>query len=164
DSRDGQIKEGEVTHTIPSEQPTHGDIRHGFIYDRVPHITLKSIANNTEIDVICQQWQKTLDPLREQLNKALKQDWEEWQIPRNAETDWLKTAKGLHAQWWDASLARQKEIDASIAAKAEFENLYDKPYEDKSKVRVAGPLTIESVSPHRVLTVDENDNVVDGWK
>ena len=64
----------------------------------------------------------------------------------------------------EARIARQKEIDASIAAKAEFEYLYDKPYEDKSKVRVAGPFTVESLSPHRVLTVDENDNVVDGWK
>ncbi len=73
DSRDGQRKEGEITQTIPSEQPTHGDIRHGFVYERVPHITLKSIANNAEIDVIWEQWQKTLEPLREQLNKALKQ-------------------------------------------------------------------------------------------
>src|SRR5207249_4240362 len=54
--------------------------------------------------------------------------------------------------------------DASIAAKAEFKFLYDKPYDDKSKVRVAGPFTVESVSPHRVLTVNENDDVVDGWK
>jgi adenine-specific DNA-methyltransferase len=55
-------------------------------------------------------------------------------------------------------------MDASIAAKAENEYLYDKPYEDRNKVRVAGPLTVESISPHRVLTVDENDEVVDGWK
>ena len=55
DSRDGQRKEGEITKTIPSEQPTHGDIRHGFVYERVPHITLKSIANNAEIDVIWEQ-------------------------------------------------------------------------------------------------------------
>jgi hypothetical protein len=67
-------------------------------------------------------------------------------------------------EWWSARIARQKAIDASISAKAEFEFLYDKPYEDKSKVRVAGPFTVESVSPHRVLTVNENDDVVDGWK
>ena len=30
-------------------------------------------------------------------------------------------------------IKRQKEIDASIAAKAEFEYLYDKPYEDRGK-------------------------------
>src|SRR5690606_5955626 len=44
DSRDGQLKEAEVTRTAPSSQPTRGDIRHGFVYERVPHITLKSIA------------------------------------------------------------------------------------------------------------------------
>ena len=164
DSRDGQIKEGEVTHTIPSEQPTHGDIRHGFVYERVPHITLKSIANNTEIDVIWEKWQQVLEPLRDQLNKALNQPWQEWEIPRDPDKAWPKPAKDLHAQWWEARIARQKEIDASIAAKAEFEFLYDKPYDDKNKVRVAGPFTVESLSPHRVLTVDENDNVVDGWK
>jgi adenine-specific DNA-methyltransferase len=52
DSRDGQLKEAEVTRTAPSSQPTRGDIRQGFVYERVPHITLKSIANNAEIDVI----------------------------------------------------------------------------------------------------------------
>ncbi len=70
-------------------------------------------------------------------------------------------AKKLHAEWWEARIARQKEIDASIAAKAEFEYLYDKPYEDKKKVRVAGPFTVESLSPHRVLGVDENDELID---
>ena len=63
-----------------------------------------------------------------------------------------------------ARIARQKEIDASIAAKAEFEYLYDKPYEDKKKVRVAGPFTVESLSPHRVLGVDENDELIDPLK
>ena len=72
-----------------------------------------------------------------------------------------RRAKKLHAEWWQARIARQKEIDASIAAKAEFEYLYDKPYEDKKKVRVAGPFTVESLSPHRVLGVDENDELID---
>lgn len=52
DSREGQLKEAEVTRKAPSEQPVHGNVRHGFVYERVPHITLKSIANNAEIDVI----------------------------------------------------------------------------------------------------------------
>jgi adenine-specific DNA-methyltransferase len=68
----------------------------------------------------------------------------------------------LHAEWWEQRIARQKEIDASIAAKAEFEYLYDKPYPDNKKVRVAGPFTVESLSPHRVLAVDENDELIDG--
>ena len=63
--------------------------------------------------------------------------------------------------WWEARIARQQEIDASIAARADYEYLYDKPYEDKRKVRVAGPFTVESLSPHRVLAVDEDDELVD---
>src|SRR5947209_16467842 len=214
DSLEGQRKEAGITLSLPSSSPTHGNIRQGFVYERVPHITLKSIANNTEIDVIWKKWQAVLDPLREKLNTALKKQWQEWEVPRIAEDPWdgktqqifyqlksvqdregqgnsarlaewlqainanlkrnytLKTlperpadpwpeapAK-LHADWWQARIARQKEIDASIAAKAEFEYLYDKPYADNKTVRVAGPFTVESLSPHRVLAVDENDEFI----
>ena len=161
DSRDGQLKEAEITRTAPSSQPVHGNVRHGFVYERVPHITLKSIANNAEIDVIWDKWQAKLEPLREKLNTTLKKTWQEWEIPREAEEKWPEAAKKLHADWWQARIARQKEIDASIAAKAEFEYLYDKPYDDKKKVRVAGPFTVESLSPHRTLGVDENDELID---
>jgi adenine-specific DNA-methyltransferase len=164
DSRDGQKKEAELTATAPSTQPTHGNVRLGFVYERVPHITLKSIANNAEIDVIHDKWQAKMEPLREALNKALKKKWEEWEIPREGDAGWSADAKTLHTDWWAARIARQKEIDASIAAKAECEYLYDKPYEDKKKVRVAGPFTVESLSPHRVLGVDENDNLIDPAK
>jgi adenine-specific DNA-methyltransferase len=161
DSRDGQLKEAEVTRTAPSSQPVYGNIRHGFVYERVPHITLKSIANNAEIDVIWDHWQATLEPLREKLNTALKQTWQEWEIPRKADAEWSDVARKNHADWWQARIARQLEIDKSIAAKAEFEYLYDKPYPDPKKVRVAGPFTVESLSPHRVLGVDENDELID---
>ncbi|MBI4825608.1 MAG: site-specific DNA-methyltransferase [Nitrospirae bacterium] len=161
DSPYGQRKEAEFTRSMPSSQPTRGDIRHGFVYERVPHITLKSIANNTEIDVIWEKYQETLEPLRDQLNKALNKKWEEWEIPRDADDKWPDKTKKLHAQWWEQRIARQKEIDASIAAKAEFEYLYDKPYDDKKKVRVAGPFTVESLSPHRVLTVGADDELID---
>jgi len=181
DSREGQIKEAEVTRTAPSSQPVHGNIRHGFVYERVPHITLKSIANNAEIDVIWDKWQATLEPLREQLNAALNTQWQEWEIPRELPlsvaststtasikndsslrlSDKGKEAKTLLASWWQARIARQREIDASIAAKAEFEYLYDKPYDNKKSVRVAGPFTVESLSPHRMLGVDENDELID---
>lgn len=161
DSREGQIKEAEVTRTAPSSQPVQGNIRHGFVYERVPHITLKSIANNAEIDVIWDQWQAKLEPLREKLNAALKNTLAEWEIPREADAKWPDAAKRLHADWWQARIARQQEIDKSIAAKAEFENLYDKPYPDNKKVRVAGPFTVESLSPHRVLDTDENGDLTD---
>jgi adenine-specific DNA-methyltransferase len=161
DSPDGQRKEAELSATVPSQKPTHGDVRHGFVCERVPHITLKSIANNAEIDVIWERFQQLFEPLRAQLNQALGRNWEEWEIPRETEANWSAAAKAAHAAWWQQRIARQKEIDASIAAKAEFEYLYDRPYEDKKKVRVAGPFTVESLSPHRVLTVDENDGLVD---
>ena len=161
DSRDGQIKEAEVTRTAPSSQPTCGNLRHGFVYERVPHITLKSIANNAEIDIIWDQWQAKLEPLREQLNQSLGKHWQDWEIPRDADAQWPDATRTLHADWWQARIARQKEIDASIAAKADYEYLYDKPYEDKKRVRVAGPFTVESLSPHRVLAVDENDELID---
>ena len=164
DSRDGQIKEAEVTLTAPSGQPVRGNIRHGFVYERVPHITLKSIANNAEIDVIWDKWQAMLEPLREKLNAALKKQWQEWEIVREAESRWPDPVKKLHADWWQARIARQMETDKSIAAKAEFEYLYDKPYENKKCVRVAGPFTVESLSPHRMLGVDENDELIDSLK
>jgi adenine-specific DNA-methyltransferase len=198
--------------------PTHGNVRLGFVYERVPHITLKSIVNNSEIDVIWDQWQTKSEPMREKLNAALKKQWQEWEVPRVAEDPWdtntqeifyrlkaeqklgekespariadrlqainynlkrnytlktlpdrpadpwLEAPTKLHADWWQARIARQREIDASIAAKAEFEYLYDKPYTDSKKVRVAGPFTVESLSPHRVLAVDENDELIDTLK
>ena len=215
DSLEGQIKEAEITRTAPSTQPVYGKVRQGFVYERVPHITLKSIANNAEIDVIWEKWQTTLEPLRAALNAEMERNWQEWEIPRKAEDLWplaprraflelkAEQAKGpaakaakiddslrainqalkrrytldtlperpadpwlpataqLHADWWQARIARQREIDASIAAKADFEYLYDKPYTDKKTVRVAGPFTVESLSPHRVLGVDEEDELLD---
>lgn len=164
DSREGKLKDAEITRSAPSSQPTHDNIRHGFVCERVPHITLKSIANNAEIDVIWDKWQQTLEPLRKRLNAALKKDWEEWAIPHEADKSWPKAAQEAHADWWSARARRQGEIDASIDAKAEYEYLYDRPFEDKRKVRVAGPFTVESLSPHRVLGVDENDELIDGLR
>ncbi|SHF55639.1 adenine-specific DNA-methyltransferase [Lampropedia hyalina DSM 16112] len=161
DSCEGQLKEAEISRSAPSNRPAYGDIRQGFIYERVPHIMLETIANNAEIDVIWDKFQTVLEPLREALNKTLGKQWQEWEIPREADAKWSDEAKKLHADWWQQRIARQKEIDASIAAKAEFEYLYDKPYEDKKRVRVAGPFTVESLSPHRVLGVDEEDNLID---
>ena len=151
DSREGQLKEAEISRRPPPNTPTYGKVRQGFVYERVPHITLRAIANNTEIDTIYEDFQEKLDPLREALNKALKTSWEEWEIPREADKSWPKKTKTLHQQWWDLRTARQKEIDADIAARADFEYLYDKPYKDRNKVRVAGPFTVESLSPHRLI-------------
>ena len=161
DSREGQQKEAEVTRSAPSSQPVRNTLRQGFVYERVPHITLKSITNNAEIDVIWEKFQAKLEPLREALNTALGKSWQEWEIPRDADEKWSPAARKAHAEWWQNRIARQTEIDKSIADKADSEHLYDKPYQDKSKVRVAGPFTVESLSPHRTLTVDENDELKD---
>jgi adenine-specific DNA-methyltransferase len=175
-------------------RPTRGDIRHGFVYERVPHITLKSIANNDRDRRDLGPVSGGAGALRAALNTALGTSWEEWEVPRTlaphpdplprgeregggsvsplpsreregpaqreGEGD-RPEAEALLAQWWAKRIARQKEIDASIAAKAEVEYLYDKPYPDPSRVRVAGPFTVETLSPHRVLAVSHDDELID---
>ena len=102
DSPEGRIKEQEQSAQPNAPTPTTHDIRKGFVYERVPHVTLRSIANNPDI------------------HEGMTRD----------------------------------EIDAAIARHAETEVLYDRPYEDKRKVRVAGPFTVESLSPHRAVSFD----------
>ena len=269
DSPEGQRREAEVSRTAPSSRPTHGDLRAGFVYERVPHVTLKSIANNAEIDVIWDRLQPAVEAARAALNEALSGQpdpfpvetggragasvdfraegevtlpsgesapaggFMEWEAPREPGTPWpaevtklfwpLKTEERRRAEeaeaersytarrgsggegraaamadralaelnlalgtrfefgtlpakprypwpeeavaalgaFWEARIARQREIDASIAAKAEHEYLYDKPYEDKKRVRVAGPFTVESLSPHRSAAVDEHGEIIE---
>ena len=161
DSHDGQVKEAEIERRAPSGSVTHNNLRQGFVYERVPHITLKAIAHNAEINVIWDKWQDTLEPLRATLNSTLGRTWQEWEIPREPSDSWESSATDLHRRWWEARIARQREIDSSIAAIADYEFRYDKPYEDRRKVRVAGPFTVESLLPHRVLGVDENDELID---
>jgi len=103
DSQEGIKKEAELTGRMPPEYKTEGDIKKGFVYKRVPHVTLKSIANNPDIKE---------GMTREEINKA-------------------------------------------IARYTETETLYDQPYEDNRHIRVTGPFTVESLSPHRVFTTDE---------
>ena len=233
DTEAGVRKEAGLRRVPPSEdrlaevrrEGHRPDLRQGFVYERVPHITLKSIANNAEIDVIWDKWRRTLEPLRHALNEARGRTgeraspadagengpWEEWEIPRRAAGPWPEDAvkrhagaidetgaekrRGkalaainailgraytldtlpdrpddpwddeeairIHGQWWEARIARQREIDASIAAGADYEFLYDRPYADNSRVRVAGPFTVESLSPHRTLAVDRDDELLD---
>jgi adenine-specific DNA-methyltransferase len=161
DSPEGQKKEGEVTRVPPKTTTTRGDIRHGFVYDRTPHISLEHIARNAEIDVIWEKFEEILAPLLSKMNAELGKSWEEWEVPREGAPSWPGGAKSIHAKWWEIRIARQKEIDASVAAKAESEFLYDQPFGDPSRIRVAGPFTVESLSPHRTLAVDWNDELVD---
>ena len=156
DSNDGIRKQAEITGQIrPSPlPPTDNDVKEGFVYRSVPHVTLKSIANNEEIDAIHAHLHKKLEPIREQLNSLLGQEWEEWQIPREEDDTWPDKVKEMHAQWWDLRRQRQQEIDESIARDADTELLYDQPYEDRKRIRVAGPFTVESLSPHRVISTE----------
>ena len=217
DSPEGQAKEAELSRTAPPDVATHNDIRHGFVYQRVPHITLKSIANNAEIDEIWARMQPAVEAALADLNAALQADppapvtvqtggrkgqkidftapgtvtlpsgepapaggLMEWEVPRGTDhgtdaiptqyrrdTDadvtalWPPAARDALARFWEARIARQREIDASIAARAEHEYLYDKPYEDRKKVRVSGPFTVESLSPHRSAALDEHGDLID---
>ena len=217
DSREGQVKVAQVERSEPSSAPTYGDIRQGFVYKRVPHITLRAIANNAEIDVIWERMQPAVEAALGDLNQVLQaihpvrvegleeeRAWQgatappfaspaggrvrelidfsapddatvtlpsgetapvnallEWEVPREAQADWPEAAHEPLTRFWEARIARQREIDASIAAKADFEYLYDKPYDDRRTVRVAGPFTVESLSPHRILGVDEHGELID---
>lgn len=156
DSLEGIKKETEIAGQVaPTNPNTNEDIKKGFVYKRVPHVTLKAIANNPEIDTIHEKWQKKLEPVHTQLNKLLKKSWEEWEIPREPEDKWSDEAKELLQQWWKLKCDRQSEIDESIARNSDSEILYDQPYEDKKRIRVTGPFTVESLSPHRVLSTNE---------
>ena len=107
DTLEGQRREAQLTGAAAFGS-TEGDIRKGFVYERVPHVTLKSIAQNPEI--------------REGMTRA--------------------------------------EIDAAIARNADTEILFDRPYIDPKVVRVAGPFTVESLSPHRVVA-DGPEDLID---
>ena len=155
DSADGLRKEAEITGQMPPDIETHEDIKKGFVYERVPHIMLSTIAHDEEIDEIHEKWQPKQDAARKKLNKALKKKWEEWEIPHKAENAWANEGKEAHKEFWRLKRERQAEIDASIARHADPEFLYDRPYEDKKRVRVTGPFTVESLSPHRILSTDE---------
>jgi len=172
DSPEGLRKEAELSgQPAPSPLPiTASDVKKGFVYKRVPHITLKSIDNNPEIDAIHPRRQPGLEALRQEINRLAGKSWEEWEVPRlpspyQNEKERLAAEKALQAlgivpgspawaqleAWQQARRLRQQEIDACIARHADTELLYDQPYEDSKRIRVSGPFTVESLSPHRVL-------------
>jgi adenine-specific DNA-methyltransferase len=77
--------------------------------------------------------------------------FEEWNMPREPVDGWPLGAVESLAQWWEARISRQREIDASIQRKAEYEYLYDKPYQQSGVTRVAGPFSVESTVPTRTF-------------
>jgi adenine-specific DNA-methyltransferase len=202
DSPEGARKEAVASGRAFIDKPTHGNVRHGFVYERVPHITLKAIANNVELDVAWEAYQPKVQAVLDRLNATLRghktpfrvttggregkdvrfdapgdgtctmasgevvsaSALVEWEVPREAPVHWPDAAKKSLDDFWKVRDARQEAIDSSIAGKAEFEFLYDRPYVDARTVRVAGPFTVESLSPHRTLGVDENDELIDPLK
>lgn len=162
DSPEGVVLEAKLTNDVERaiNAKTAHDIKKGFVYRREPHIMLRSISNNHAIEDIHTQWQEQLEPLRADINKLAGEDWDEWEIPpiELAKVKFQNNSAALSAveKWWELRRARTNEIDASIAHHSESEILYDKPYEcdAKKKIRVTGPFTVESLSPHRVMPSD----------
>ncbi len=154
DSEEGAQQEARVSGRSRRQGPFHQDLRQGFVTEMMPHVTLQRVAGNLEVDLIWERYQERLEPLRERLNAALGKSWQEWEIPPEAEASWAEAAKADHAAWWAARRERQAAIDASIARGGESQPLHDRPYKAKGAVRVAGPFTVESLSPHRVLPLE----------
>lgn len=161
DSKEGQRKEAELRGSVPSESATRGNIALGFVYRRQSYVTSGIIANDTEIDVIAERFRPEISRCLSALCTELGKTFEEWEVPRTPGSDWPEAAKALYTTLIERIEARQRYINESIAARADVEYLYDRPYEDSSTVRVAGPFTVESLDPHRILGVDENDNLID---
>ena len=188
DSPEGQIKESEYRQIPPPKIQTFDRVNHGFVYKRVPHITLESIANNREIDTIYHKYQPLVESVLEKLNHSLKghptpflvkvggrkgeyvnfcddktntslpsgenvaaASLLEWEVPNDAPHDWPKAAQKALQNFWTQRTKRQERIDACIADGAEYEFLYDQPHEVANTVRVAGPFTVESLTPHRSI-------------
>ncbi|MFN9091295.1 MAG: site-specific DNA-methyltransferase, partial [Alphaproteobacteria bacterium] len=117
-SKEGAAKEGEITGRPPEEGPFRNDIRQGLVLERVPHVTLKSIANNAEIDVIHANWAPKIEAALAALNTALGTKHAEWQVPRTLPEDAKPAVQEAHTAFWAARRARQAEMDASIARNA----------------------------------------------
>ena len=117
----------------------------GFIYETVPHITLESIAHNTEIDEIAAKYQPQIEEALAELNRAMGKEWKEWEVPREVQEDWPAEAKEAHKRFWSLKRKKRQEIDESIQRNAPQETLYDRPKVKRGVVRVSGPFTVEAI-------------------
>ena len=200
DSREGQEQMEKEGWANPRADPLyHRDIAQGFVCERVPHITLRAIANNPAIDTLYDRHQPAVEDALAALNAAMRaapppapfevgqggrkgtkiaftEDGEaempsgemapagglmEWEVPREAPGGW---PADLLDAFWKARITRQRAIDEAIERKGredDYEVLHDKPFEEKKKVRVAGPFTVESLSPHRTPVTDEDGELLE---
>ena len=131
------------------------DIKQGFSYKTAPYVSLSDMANNTEVDDIHAEYAEKLDPLRAEMNSLFGENWEEWEVPTETDTDWDTKLQKLHRKWLELKRERQLDMDASTAKRAKSETLYDQPHQDRKRIRVTGPFTMESLSPH--LVPDSSD-------
>jgi adenine-specific DNA-methyltransferase len=133
----------------------HEGLRGGFIYKTVPHVTLKSIANNPEIDTIYEVMHPAIEQALAALRQAQGTDMQEWDVPFDFPSDWPDKARKPFDDFHAARQAMQKKMDASIAAHADQETLYDQPAIAKNKLRITGPFSVEAVPFPTVLSLDE---------
>ena len=122
DSRDGRAKEQDFSGKVQPDTPTHNDVRHGFVYERAPHVTLKSIANNAEIDVLWEEAQATLEPLRARSTPPSARPGKNGKSRARPIPPGPRRSRRTHAAWWAARIERQRRIDASIARQAPTSN------------------------------------------
>ncbi len=134
----------------------HEGLKSGFIYKTVPHVTLKSIANNTEIDEIYERMHPEVEAALQALNKAAKQKFKEWDVPFDSPADWTEAARKPFDAFHTARQSMQKQMDLSIAAHADQETLYDQPQVSKNKLRITGPFTVEAVPFPTVYALEES--------
>jgi adenine-specific DNA-methyltransferase len=137
---------------VDAKTPNDGkpDIHKGFVLKQVPLVKLSTIAGLDAIDAIWERWRHELDALLARINEGREVPWEEWQVPYGGQAEAETVSPDVLKAWWDVWLARQGEIDGAIASASSEEPLVDQPNEDKLVVRVTGPFTVESLSPHRV--------------
>jgi len=138
-----------LTATFPFYTLAYADrgVDGGFNYKTVPHITLRSIAQNTRLDPIVARYQPLLDEALGHLNQAAGQSWQPWEVPFEAKKGWSEEASKLHERYLDLCRRKQQEIDRIIAEDAPQETLFDQPQIDRSIVRVSGPFTVEAIPP-----------------
>ncbi|MBN8474496.1 site-specific DNA-methyltransferase [Sulfuritalea sp.] len=133
----------------------HEGLRGGFIWKTVPHVTLKSIANNPDIDAIYERLHPAIEQALAELNKALKAEAQEWEVPFDFPEGADEKARLAFAAFHAARQAMQKAMDRSIAGHADQETLYDQPAKSKSKLRITGPFSVEAVPFPTVQALDD---------
>ncbi|MBP6963846.1 MAG: site-specific DNA-methyltransferase [Armatimonadetes bacterium] len=127
----------------------------GFKYKTVPHITLKSIANNEEIDRIHERQHPAIETALKELNAVAGLSLEEWEVPFQIPEDWPEGTREPFERFRKLKREMQTKMDQSIQKNAEPETLYDQPIIEKSKLRVTGPFTLEAVPAPAVKALSE---------